>query len=143
MSARYRRGDVRVISVSSGVGPDVVIPRLETVDECRVIAEVPSAVNVIDIRLIWPDVAVAEIGTTENDFALPGEQQLLRVNDAVAELVTHRDTGRLEFVEYCLVTRKLQVPSWFKCDANSDAGLVPTNDRVRKSRQLDAVKSEI
>ena len=55
------------------------------------------------------NVTVAEIRTGKDDFVLRCEEHQLHVNDAVAKLVTHRNAGGLELIEYRLIHRKLQI----------------------------------
>jgi hypothetical protein len=68
-----RAGDVGIVPICSRVGPDVVIPGLEAVDYCRVIAEVPCSIYIIGKWIVRPNIAVTEIGAGKNNFILAGE----------------------------------------------------------------------
>src|SRR5207237_2999820 len=96
--AGQRTRNVGIVAVSSGVGPNVVVPRLETVYDCRVIAEVPGAINIIGVWIVRSNVGISEIGATENDFTLSGEQEHLRVDNPIAELVAHGTARGFAFI---------------------------------------------
>ncbi len=131
------------MSVSDRVSPRVVVPSLETVYYGRVVAEVPCAVDIILKRYVGRDVPVPEIRSREHDFVLTREQHLLDVDDAVAKLVTHGDTSRLELVEQRLVHREFQISARLDDQPDGHAGVVSGDDRVGKLRQLDHVKGHV
>jgi hypothetical protein len=74
---------------------------------------------------------------------LAGNQQQLRVQDAIPELVTHGNAGGPEPVQQGLISRKLQLCTQLDREPHRHAGLMSPDDFVSKFRKLNKVKSHI
>jgi len=141
--ARQWAGDVGIVSVKRRVRPVVVITRLETVYDCRVVAKVPRTIDVVLKRDVRPDVRITEIGAGEDDLVLTGEYHGLRVKNAVTEFVPHGDARCLELIKEDLVVRKLLISPWFDRESDRDTRLIPADNGIGKFRKREEIKLHV
>jgi hypothetical protein len=143
IGACKRRGDVCVVRVCGGIGPEVVVALHETVNDSRIVAEVDDLVRIVLVRRHRREGPGAVVGAAELDGGLPGEHHHLVVHDAGGGPPSDGNPGVLEFQHALRADGIDGVDARVNQHADAHAAVPGRDDLARVARIFEKPESDV